>query len=84
MVGDGSKGWKEYAPYDRILVTAAASSVPRPLKEQLADNGILVIPIGESHSYQNIIIIQRLGNRFESWESIGCRFVPLVCDDEID
>ena len=82
-VGDGSKGWKEHAPYDRILVAAAASSVPYPLKEQLADNGILVIPIGESQRYQNIIIVRRLGNRFESWESIGCRFVPLVCDDDM-
>jgi protein-L-isoaspartate(D-aspartate) O-methyltransferase len=76
--GDGSLGWAEYAPYDRILVAAAAEAVPRPLTSQLVDNGILVIPVGDSHHYQTLSIVRRRANRFETRESIGCRFVPLV------
>jgi protein-L-isoaspartate(D-aspartate) O-methyltransferase len=75
---DGSLGWPEYAPYDRILVAAAAPSVPRPLTSQLADNGILVIPVGDSRHYQTLSIVRRVGTRFDTQESIGCRFVPLV------
>jgi protein-L-isoaspartate(D-aspartate) O-methyltransferase len=75
---DGSLGWPEYAPYDRVLVAAAAASVPRPLTSQLADNGILVIPVGDSRHYQTLSIVRRVGKRFETRESIGCRFVPLV------
>jgi len=75
---DGSLGWSEYAPYDRILVAAAADAVPRPLTSQLADNGILVIPIGDSRHYQTLSIVRRSGKHFETRQSIGCRFVPLV------
>lgn len=82
-VGDGSVGWKDQAPFDRILVTAAAPSVPRAFKEQLADSGILVIPVGESQRYQVLMIIRRVGYSFESRESIGCRFVPLVSGGNI-
>jgi protein-L-isoaspartate(D-aspartate) O-methyltransferase len=76
--GDGSLGWSEYAPYDRILVAAAAEAVPRPLTAQLVDNGILVIPVGDSRHYQTLSVVRRRANRFETRESIGCRFVPLV------
>jgi protein-L-isoaspartate(D-aspartate) O-methyltransferase len=79
---DGSLGWPEYAPYDRILVAAAAPSVPPPLTSQLADNGILVIPVGDSRHYQTLLILRRTGNRFDTTESIGCRFVPLVRKDK--
>ncbi|UCF97614.1 MAG: protein-L-isoaspartate(D-aspartate) O-methyltransferase [Spirochaetaceae bacterium] len=76
--GDGSLGWPEHAPYDRILVAAAAVTVPRPLTSQLADNGILVIPVGDSRHYQTLLIVRRVGRRLDTRESIGCRFVPLV------
>jgi len=79
---DGSLGWPEYAPYDRILVAAAAPGVPPPLTSQLADNGILVIPVGDSRHYQTLLILRRTGNRFDTTESIGCRFVPLVRKDK--
>jgi protein-L-isoaspartate(D-aspartate) O-methyltransferase len=75
---DGALGWPEHAPYDRVLVAAAAPTVPHPLTAQLQDNGILVIPVGDSRSYQTLSIIRRVGRSFESRESIGCRFVPLV------
>jgi protein-L-isoaspartate(D-aspartate) O-methyltransferase len=77
-IGDGSTGWPEYAPYDRVLVAAAASTVPLPLSSQLADNGIMVIPVGDSRRYQTLSIVNRKGNLLNIRESIGCRFVPLV------
>ena len=81
--GDGSVGWKEHALYNRILVAAASPRVPYQLKVQLADEGIMVIPIGDIHSYQTLMIVRRIGNHFENRESIGCRFVPLLSDEEI-
>jgi len=77
-VGDGSEGWDKHGPYDRILVAAAAATIPHPLTAQLADNGILVIPVGDSRHFQTLIVVRRIGNRFDTRESIGCRFVPLV------
>jgi protein-L-isoaspartate(D-aspartate) O-methyltransferase len=77
-IGDGSEGWDKHGPYDRILVAAAAPTIPRPLTTQLADNGILVIPVGDSRHYQTLLVVRRIGNRFDTRESISCRFVPLV------
>jgi protein-L-isoaspartate(D-aspartate) O-methyltransferase len=77
-VGDGSEGWPEEAPFDGIIVTAAVPRIPNVLKLQLGDNGILIIPIGDYRTYQVLTIVRRIGNRFETEESIGCRFVPLI------
>lgn len=77
-IGNGSLGWKEYAPYSRIIVTAACEYIPRSLKEQLKDNGILVIPVGNFRSYQILTIVRRVGKHFEEKKTIGCRFVPLI------
>ncbi|MBN2532103.1 MAG: protein-L-isoaspartate(D-aspartate) O-methyltransferase [Spirochaetales bacterium] len=76
--GDGTVGWSDEGLFHRIIVTAAAPFIPEELKNQLADNGILVIPVGDYHSYQVLKVIQRTGTRFETRESIGCRFVPLI------
>jgi protein-L-isoaspartate(D-aspartate) O-methyltransferase len=76
--GDGSGGWPEEVPFDRVLVAAAAQTIPGPLTAQLADNGILVIPVGSSQSYQTLMVVRREGHRLEQREGIGCRFVPLV------
>lgn len=76
--GDGSLGWLEASPFDRILVAAAAASIPQPLVVQLADNGLLVIPVGPSEHYQTLTVLRRSGAHVEKTESIGCRFVPLV------
>jgi protein-L-isoaspartate(D-aspartate) O-methyltransferase len=76
--GDGSLGWPEAGPFDRVLVAAAAASIPQPLEAQLADNGLLVIPIGPSEHYQILTVLRRVGGHIEKSESIGCRFVPLV------
>ncbi len=76
-VGDGRLGWPEAAPFDRILVAAASSSVPQPLIEQLADGGVLLIPIGETDGYQVMTTIRRSGNATRTTHGVDCRFVPL-------
>ncbi|MEA2020312.1 MAG: protein-L-isoaspartate(D-aspartate) O-methyltransferase [Patescibacteria group bacterium] len=76
-VGDGSEGWLEEAPFDRILVTAAATEIPEALFDQLSDEGILVAPVGSSFS-QDMVRFTKVGNRLEK-ESFGkFRFVPLI------
>ena len=76
--GDGTKGWPEQAPYDRVIVTAAAGQVPPTLIDRLAPGGILVAPVGEDHRDQQLIRIRRHDHGF-STEHLGLvRFVPLV------
>jgi protein-L-isoaspartate(D-aspartate) O-methyltransferase len=77
VVGDGTEGYPSAAPYDRILVTAGAPSVPPALTEQLADGGRLVIPVGTS-SMQFLEIVERSGNSFTHHHGAACVFVPLV------
>ena len=77
-IGDGGPGWPEEAPFDRILVTAAAPAVPLILRAQLADNGIMVLPVGDWRKSQMIVTVRRTGESFTSQESLGCRFVPLI------
>jgi len=77
VVGDGTQGLPEHAPYDRIIVAAGAPAVPEPLQEQLADGGRLVIPVGSRMS-QCLVVIDRDGDRFVQRESTPCVFVPLV------
>lgn len=77
-VGDGCEGWPARAPFDRILVGAAAPAVPPALVAQLADNGIMVIPIGDSRFSQNLVVVRRIGRSLQREQSIGCRFVPLI------
>jgi protein-L-isoaspartate(D-aspartate) O-methyltransferase len=76
--GDGTKGWPEQAPFDRIIVTAAAKTLPDPLLEELAPGGILVAPVGEERREQELLRVRRVETGFVS-ESLGSvRFVPLV------
>lgn len=77
MVGDGSFGLNTFAPYDRIIVTAGAPEVPKPLIDQLADPGILVIPRGDRYSQIMLIVEKRYGKLLTT-EAGGCVFVPLV------
>jgi protein-L-isoaspartate(D-aspartate) O-methyltransferase len=76
-VGDGTIGWSEHAPYDAILVTAAAPEVPRPLLDQLALGGRLVVPFGPADT-QMLVRIRRDEEGFHE-EALGeCRFVKLI------
>lgn len=75
--GDGSKGLKEHAPFNAILVAAGSPSVPQALVDQLADGGRLVIPVGPS-SMQMLMLVRKVGGRIESKEVGSCVFVPLV------
>ena len=77
VIGDGSLGYVDDAPYDGILVAAASPRVPESLKHQLADNGRLVIPVGPPDQ-QRLIIVHRDGDRFVESVHEGCVFVPLV------
>ncbi len=76
LVGDGTYGWKEWAPYERIIVTAASPRVPPAMIEQLSDNGILVIPVG-TYS-QEIVRIRKKSEKIEEEVLIPVRFVPLI------
>jgi protein-L-isoaspartate(D-aspartate) O-methyltransferase len=75
--GDGSMGLKEFAPYDAILVAAAAPSLPQPLLDQLADGGRLIAPIG-TEEHQQLLLVTRHGADFNSQRREQCRFVPLM------
>jgi protein-L-isoaspartate(D-aspartate) O-methyltransferase len=77
LLGDGSLGWREYAPYDAILVGAASPTVPEPLTDQLAEGGRLVIPLGTREEQVLAVITKREG-RLDRQNVAPVRFVPLV------
>jgi len=76
-VGDGTLGWSEEAPFDGIIVTAGGPEVPMALREQLADGGRMLIPVGET-DVQHLELITREGKDFTSRYVTACRFVKLV------
>jgi protein-L-isoaspartate(D-aspartate) O-methyltransferase len=76
-IGDGSLGWAEYAPFDGILVAAAATEIPPALMEQLADPGRMVIPVGAYPSSQQLVLIEKKDAKTTFDELYGVRFVPL-------
>lgn len=77
LLGDGTLGWREYAPYDAIVVSAGAPVVPPSLPEQLAEGGRLLIPLGDRDE-QMLTLLVRRGDGFESRDIAPVRFVPLV------
>jgi len=74
---DGTYGWPDEAPFDRILVTAGAPSAPPPLFQQLAEGGRMVIPIGDSHS-QLLSVVEKVGGQMRTATDCGCVFVKLI------
>jgi protein-L-isoaspartate(D-aspartate) O-methyltransferase len=77
VVGDGTMGWPAEAPYDAIIVTAAAPLVPEPLKYQLADGGRLLVPVGPRWT-QQLTRVRRVGGEFHIESLLGVAFVPLI------
>ncbi|MGK7908829.1 MAG: protein-L-isoaspartate(D-aspartate) O-methyltransferase [Synechococcus sp.] len=76
--GDGNFGWKEHAPYDAILVTAAPDRIPESLEEQLVSNGKLVIPVGTW--FQDLLVLQKTPDGLVRKRSLPVQFVPLVSE----
>jgi protein-L-isoaspartate(D-aspartate) O-methyltransferase len=79
IVGDGSQGYEIYAPYSAILVSAATAAVPTQLLEQLSQGGRMVIPVGPAEA-QQLQVIHRENDRFQTIVRESCRFVPLISE----
>lgn len=76
--GDGSRGWPEQAPFPRILVTAAAATVPQTLVDQLEVGGLMIIPVGDRPTDQSVLRVTRTDSGFTTENLFPVRFVPLV------
>jgi len=75
-VGDGTLGWKEHAPYDAIMVTAAPTKVPKALQDQLISGGRMVIPVGAA--FQELVLVTKEKRKFKKKKLLPVRFVPLI------
>ena len=75
--GDGYKGWPEHAPFDAIIVTAAPSDIPDPLKEQLAEGGRMIIPVG-GDAVQELVLLKKRKGKLREESVLPVRFVPLI------
>lgn len=82
LAGDGSQGFPASAPYDAIMVSAAAPEVPHPLVQQLAEGGRMMIPVGRDDAQQLQLIVMRDGQPRTILREL-CRFVPLVSEDRV-
>jgi protein-L-isoaspartate(D-aspartate) O-methyltransferase len=78
VVGDGTLGLPEHAPYDRIFVAAASPGIPPPLFEQLAEGGRMLVPVGDVYLGQELVMVEKRGGRMVTTEHGGCVFVPLI------
>ena len=77
VVGDGTLGWRAYAPFDAILVSAASPRIPEPLIEQLAQGGRMVVPVGDQEA-QVLTLVEKQGDELRTSSATGVRFVPLL------
>lgn len=75
--GDGYQGWKEFAPFDAIIVTCAPSHIPQPLKDQLAEGGRIIIPVG-GNVFQNLQVLEKKDGKITEKQVIPVRFVPMM------
>ncbi|MBK6285644.1 MAG: protein-L-isoaspartate(D-aspartate) O-methyltransferase [Draconibacterium sp.] len=78
-IGDGYKGWPENAPFDAIIVTCSPSHIPQPLKEQLAEGGRMIIPIG-SYPSQSLVLLEKQKGKIKQKKILPVRFVPMIDD----
>lgn len=82
-IGNGRKGWQEYAPYSHIIVTAASEDIPKDLLEQLDIDGRMVIPVGRSSWTQNLVLIAKTKDGIRREKILPVRFVPLIHERKI-
>ncbi|MDD2889098.1 MAG: protein-L-isoaspartate(D-aspartate) O-methyltransferase [bacterium] len=78
--GNGSKGWKEYSPFDKILVTAGTNHIPDSLFEQLKEGGKIVIPVGDKYT-QELTVVTKVNGKMQERKLFECVFVPLIEDE---
>lgn len=78
--GDGYQGWEEHAPFDAIMVTCSPSKIPEPLKEQLAEGGRMIIPVGEQNSIQYLYLLEKRKGKIRQQNVMPVRFVPMIDD----
>lgn len=79
--GDGYYGWTEHAPFDKIIVTAAADELPPLLIEQLKENGKMIIPVGPRFGLQYLVLIEKKNGKIKQYDKLPVRFVPFTRDD---
>ena len=79
-VGDGYKGWPEYAPFDGIIVTCAPTEIPTPLQQQLAEGGRMIIPVGDD-PVQNLVLMVKKRGKIRKQSVLPVRFVPMIDPD---
>ena len=79
-IGDGYKGWKEFSPFDAIIVTCAPSHIPAPLKEQLAEGGRMIIPVGGTLT-QKLVLLSKNEGKIRQKAIVPVRFVPMIRKD---
>jgi len=79
---DGYHGWEEHAPFDAIVVTAAADHIPPPLVEQLKDGGRMIIPVGSPFQTQNLMLVEKDGEDIQTRNLLPVRFVPFTREDD--
>ena len=78
-IGDGYKGWPNYAPFDAIIVTCSPTHIPQPLKEQLAEGGRMIIPVG-SYPSQSLVFLEKQKGKIKQKKILQVRFVPMIDD----
>ncbi|MBE0640147.1 MAG: protein-L-isoaspartate(D-aspartate) O-methyltransferase [Bacteroidales bacterium] len=81
MIGDGYKGWPEFAPFDAIIVTCAPSDIPQPLQDQLSEGGRMVIPVGKENSVQELVLLRKRKGKIIRESVLTVRFVPMLKED---
>ena len=76
-IGDGYEGWEEYSPFNAIIVTCAPTHVPEKLQQQLHDGGRMIIPVGDTHT-QELILLRKKGDKLIKENVLPVRFVPMI------
>jgi protein-L-isoaspartate(D-aspartate) O-methyltransferase len=79
-IGDGYKGWPEHAPFDAIIVTCSPTKIPESLKEQLAEGGRMIIPVGSFPS-QTLVLLEKRKEKIKQQKILPVRFVPMIDED---